>query len=108
LSSSARNIVVKMNKAWDEVCVAESGKMAQEGYRPLLKKSRCCVPKRGFRRLRFGSAGLSGAVRRQMLRRLAIRAGRSGNPPTGLALNQADADHAVFRFANAILRHHVQ
>jgi transposase len=32
-----------MNKALDEVRAAESRKMAQEGYPPLLKKSRWCV-----------------------------------------------------------------
>src|SRR6202167_1180452 len=35
-----------MNKALDEVRAAESRKMAQEGYPPLLKKSRWCVLKR--------------------------------------------------------------
>jgi transposase len=39
-------IVAKMNKALDEVRAAESRKMAQEGYPPLLKKSRWCVLKR--------------------------------------------------------------
>src|SRR3982074_3170756 len=40
------HIVAKMNKALDEVRAAESRKMAQEGYEPLLKKSRWCVLKR--------------------------------------------------------------
>jgi len=40
------HIVAKMNKALDEVRAAESRKMAQEGYPPLLKKSRWCVLKR--------------------------------------------------------------
>jgi transposase len=40
-----------MNKALDETCAAESRKMAQEGYPPLLKKSLWCVLKRGFRLL---------------------------------------------------------
>jgi transposase len=34
------HIVAQMNKALDEVRAAESRKMAQEGYQPLLKKSR--------------------------------------------------------------------
>ncbi len=40
------HIVAKMNKALDEVRAAESRKMAQEGYDPLLKKSRWCILKR--------------------------------------------------------------
>jgi len=40
------HIVVKMNKALDDVRAAESRKMAQEGHEPLLKKSRWCVLKR--------------------------------------------------------------
>src|SRR6202051_4744505 len=40
------HIVPKMNKALDEVRAAESRKMAQESYPPLLKKSRWCVLKR--------------------------------------------------------------
>ena len=40
------HIVANMNKALDEVRAAESRKMAQEGYEPLLKKSRWCVLKR--------------------------------------------------------------
>jgi hypothetical protein len=40
------HIVAKMNKALDEVRAAESRKMAQDGYPPLLKKSRWCVLKR--------------------------------------------------------------
>jgi transposase len=37
------HIVAKMNKALDEVRAAEARRMAQEGYPPLLKKSRWCV-----------------------------------------------------------------
>ena len=40
------HVVAKMNKALDEVRAAESRKMAQDGYQPLLKKSRWCVLKR--------------------------------------------------------------
>jgi transposase len=40
------HIVAKMNKALDAVRAAESRRMAQEGYQPLLKKSRWCVLKR--------------------------------------------------------------
>jgi transposase len=40
------HIVAKMNKALDEVRAAESRKMAQDGYPPLLKKSRWCVLRR--------------------------------------------------------------
>ena len=40
------HIVVKMNKALDDVRAAESRKMAQEGHEPLLRKSRWCVLKR--------------------------------------------------------------
>ena len=40
------HIVAKMNKALDEVRAVESRKMAQDGYPPLLKKSRWCVLKR--------------------------------------------------------------
>src|SRR5579859_2477006 len=40
------HIVAKMNKALDEVRAAESRKLAQDGYEPLLKKSRWCVLKR--------------------------------------------------------------
>jgi transposase len=40
------HIVAKMNKALDEVRAAETRKMAQEGYEPLLKQSRWCVLKR--------------------------------------------------------------
>lgn len=40
------HIVAKMNKALDEVRAAETRKLAQDGYQPLLKKSRWCVLKR--------------------------------------------------------------
>ena len=40
------HIVAKMNKALDDVRAAESRKMAQDGYPPLLKKTRWCVLKR--------------------------------------------------------------
>jgi transposase len=40
------HVVAKMNKALDEVRAAESRKMAQDGHKPLLKKSRWCVLKR--------------------------------------------------------------
>ena len=40
------HIVVKMNKALDEVHTAESRKVAQEGHESLMKKSRWCVLKR--------------------------------------------------------------
>jgi transposase len=40
------HVVANMNKALDEVRAAESRKLAQEGYEPLLKKSRWCVLKR--------------------------------------------------------------
>jgi transposase len=39
------HIVAKMNKALNDVRAAESRKMAQDGYPPLLKKTRWCVPK---------------------------------------------------------------
>lgn len=37
------HVVAKMNKALDEVRAAESSRMAQAGYEPVLKKSRWCV-----------------------------------------------------------------
>ena len=40
------HVVAKMNKALDEVRAAESRRMAQAGYQPVLKKSRWCVLKR--------------------------------------------------------------
>ncbi len=40
------HVVAKMNKALDEVRAAESRRMAQAGYEPVLKKSRWCVLKR--------------------------------------------------------------
>jgi transposase len=40
------HIVAKMNEALDDVRAAEARRLAQEGYQPLLKKSRCCVLKR--------------------------------------------------------------
>ena len=39
------HVVAKMNKALDEVRAAETRKMAQDGYEPLLKKSRWCILK---------------------------------------------------------------
>ena len=35
-----------MNEALDDVCAAEAGKLAQDGHKPILKKSRWCVLKR--------------------------------------------------------------
>jgi transposase len=40
------HIVAKMNQALDDVRAAETRKLAQAGYEPLLKKSRWCVLKR--------------------------------------------------------------
>jgi transposase len=40
------HIVAKMNEALDDVRAAESRKMAEEGHKPLLKKSRWCLLKR--------------------------------------------------------------
>jgi transposase len=40
------HIVAKMNEALDDVRAAESRKMAQDGYEPLLRKSRWCILKR--------------------------------------------------------------
>lgn len=40
------HIVAKMNKALDEVRATEARRLAQDGYEPLLKKSRWCVLKR--------------------------------------------------------------
>jgi transposase len=40
------HIVAKMNQALDDVRAAESRKMAQDGYEPVLQKSRWCIPKR--------------------------------------------------------------
>lgn len=40
------HIVAKMNEALDDVRAAESRKMAQDGYEPLLHKSRWCILKR--------------------------------------------------------------
>ena len=40
------HIVAKMNLALDDVRAAEARRMAQEGYEPLLKKSRWCLLKR--------------------------------------------------------------
>jgi transposase len=40
------HIVAKMNAALDDVRAAESRKMAQDGYEPLLHKSRGCILKR--------------------------------------------------------------
>lgn len=39
------HVVAKMNKALDEVRAAETRKMAQAGYEPLLRKSRWCILK---------------------------------------------------------------
>src|SRR5947209_17147577 len=44
-SSTASN-VAKMNKALDEVRAGESGRMAREGFTPVLKKSRWLLLKR--------------------------------------------------------------
>jgi transposase len=40
------HIVAKMNLALDDVRAAEARRMAQEGYEPLLKRSRWCLLKR--------------------------------------------------------------
>jgi transposase len=40
------HIVAKMNKALDEVRAAETRRIAQAGYQPLLNKSRWCILKR--------------------------------------------------------------
>lgn len=40
------HIVAKMNEALDDVRAAEARKLAQDGYEPVLKKSRWCVLKR--------------------------------------------------------------
>jgi transposase len=40
------HIVAKMNEALDDVRAAESHKMAQDGFEPLLHKSRWCILKR--------------------------------------------------------------
>jgi transposase len=40
------HIVAKMNLALDDVRAAEARRMAQDGYEPLLKKSRWCLLKR--------------------------------------------------------------
>jgi transposase len=40
------HIVAKMNEALDDVRAAESRKMAQDGYEPLLHRSRWCILKR--------------------------------------------------------------
>jgi transposase len=40
------HVVAKMNLALDDVRAAEARRMAQEGYEPLLKKSRWCLLKR--------------------------------------------------------------
>ena len=40
------HIVTKMNKALDEVRAAESRRMAQAGFEPVLKKTRWCLLKR--------------------------------------------------------------
>jgi transposase len=40
------HIVAKMNKALDEVRAAESRRMAQAGFEPVLKKTRWCLLKR--------------------------------------------------------------
>ena len=40
------HVVAKMNLALDEVRAIEARRMAQEGYEPLLKRSRWCLLKR--------------------------------------------------------------
>jgi len=40
------HVVAKMNLAIDEVRAAEARRMAQDGYEPVLKKSRWCLLKR--------------------------------------------------------------
>ncbi len=40
------HIVAQMNKALDDIRAAESRQMAQDGYQPLLNKTRWCVLKR--------------------------------------------------------------
>jgi transposase len=40
------HIVAKMNEALDDVRAAEARKLAQDGHKPILKKSRWCVLKR--------------------------------------------------------------
>lgn len=52
------HIVAKMNLALDEVRAAEARRMVQDGYEPVLKKSRWCLLKRpenltGYQRLRL-------------------------------------------------------
>jgi transposase len=40
------HIVAKMNEALDDVRAAEARRLAQDGYKPLLKKTRWCILKR--------------------------------------------------------------
>lgn len=40
------HIVAKLNKALDDVRAAETRRLAQDGYEPVLKKSRWCLLKR--------------------------------------------------------------
>jgi transposase len=40
------HIVAKMNKALDEVRAGEARRLAQDGYKPVLKRTRWCVLKR--------------------------------------------------------------
>jgi transposase len=40
------HIVAKMNKALDEVRAGEARRLAQDGYEPVLKRTRWCVLKR--------------------------------------------------------------
>src|SRR5260370_7012897 len=40
------HIVAKMNEALDDVRAAEARRLAQDGYQPVLKKTRWCVLKR--------------------------------------------------------------
>src|SRR5690606_41589979 len=40
------HVVAKMNLAIDDVRAAEARRMAQDGYEPVLKKSRWCLLKR--------------------------------------------------------------
>ena len=40
------HVVAKLNKALDEVRASEAKKMVQDGYEPVLKKSRGCLLKK--------------------------------------------------------------
>ena len=78
------HVVAKMNKALDEVRAAETRKMAQDGYEPLLKKSRWCILKNKVNHHRHAKVPLTGSVELQLTNRSRLPAQGRLSPVLGL------------------------